>query len=717
MSTSVEPGFVARVSALRRAVDSPTAPTQPRSPLFFLGLDFGTSFTKVCCRDPARDKAWVVPLTDTPGGLLPSILRVDPSGRIGPVSHLEQGLDIRFLKMCLSGKSPAESGVQQFMERYAHGLDATEPEAVEALCSLFLAHVISRSQRTLRAPAQSNWISSVGMPVAAKGPKLRARFRRVLSVADTWAKGRSLPETVGELMPAYRATREIEPNPDCHVLPEIHALFHSLTRLRGGRRDVYLVVDIGGGTVEVAAVHWADLDGEDRINVLAWELQNVGVSFAADRLDARLPWSARERSIMELPRERRPLRDSPALEKLLRRYQQMVGTTIKSASEIAWYEWRQERRGHVTIRAIGGGASSVLYRSELEHVASNRKVDLGIRGVGFESLPMPRDIEGIGASEFHRFAVAYGLTIPEANISFKSPADFQAHPRAAPRKRNWEDGFDALPDGAIPENIHELKPLPSDVTRAASANPSDRATAGGSGLSWEWSDSAEHEREATDEIRCWECGGSYSARSLVEHLRVRHNLVLAAACPFCPRAVRIHEFRRHVSEKHPSISQHARLQFVLRWDLGPHQNSWPAPSQCPICKRRVTRESAEAHYLACLFRNPASSMLVSTYLTSGASSRVKAAPPPQRERATGPANQPAKPKRRAKRRKKPAGERSSPAARNHPGRSVTKNAPQPASGAVPASEPKLVKCFQCGAMLREDRLEKHKTTRCKRRTL
>src|SRR5689334_12439608 len=62
-------------------------PKQKKTPLYInLGIDFGTSFTKVCYRDVGREASGIVDFSSQhsswPDALIPSLIRLGPSGKI-----------------------------------------------------------------------------------------------------------------------------------------------------------------------------------------------------------------------------------------------------------------------------------------------------------------------------------------------------------------------------------------------------------------------------------------------------------------------------------------------------------------------------------------------------------------------------------------------------------------------------------------------------------
>ncbi|BAZ08924.1 hypothetical protein NIES4071_07300 [Calothrix sp. NIES-4071] len=79
----------------------------------------------------------------------------------------------------------------------------------------------------------------------------------------------------------------------------------------------------------------------------------------------------------------------------------------------------------------GGGRVSEFYQDTIEstHCTCNHKY-AGVPPYIVEELPFPDnfDMGGIQKDHFHRFAVAYGLSIPEEALEFKLPSRLPYQP-------------------------------------------------------------------------------------------------------------------------------------------------------------------------------------------------------------------------------------------------------------------------------------------------
>ncbi|MBD2014348.1 hypothetical protein H6F96_10230 [Microcoleus sp. FACHB-53] len=452
-----------------------------------LGIDFGTSFTKVCVRDTDRDRSWVVTFSNgkpaLTQALLPTKLGISSEGKIlaglTPLEwskHLEGSYtSIDFIKMRL-----ANLYIHQELEGWQFeylsalkisGLDLEDPDTIENLCAYYLSSVISKAKAwvldnnaDLVKNQQIEWSANIGVPVKYCDSKAIDGFGKVLSLA--WLLSESHPEstTVNELKQQLKLLRlEIRDRDDipCYAIAEVAAAIHSYTASRQATEGVYVFFDVGSGTLEGASFRFWRKDEMPRVDFYSGEVEPLGVN-------ALTKCVANGSQEEEIEIEDCITRDCEslcqAIESLSTRLAKInpirsgeyIANKLKLSNEatenaLKQTQLSQERRllhlilgqrlihrqvakvvmitkeknpnyysesSTLPIFIAGGGGIVKFYRDTIEstYLAFGHQY-AGVPAYAVKELPPPLgdfSLSGIQPSHFHRFAVAYGLSIPEA---------------------------------------------------------------------------------------------------------------------------------------------------------------------------------------------------------------------------------------------------------------------------------------------------------------
>lgn len=392
-----------------------------------LGIDFGTSFTKVCFRDTGADHSGVVKFQTSGASeaIIPSIVAVGPDGTLHIGHHAPaDAVPIRFLKMRLAGV-PVGSDQETPV-----GVDLGNEVHCRALSAWFLAKVLKEAQEYVTRTELERlrnrrvmWSANVGVPVEHYDSPVLTIFERVLGVAWRWAMLGPVPETVPVLLHAFREAEQASQSSisDFHAVPEIAAAVQSFVISRQAVPDFYVYFDIGGGTVDGVAFKFLNSDGERRVHFYSGKVSPIGMAVIESQCPEILA-SAKTS----------PLR-SKAHASLKLRLQQLVGEVIMTAKKKDGRNWQREaiQRQQSTrpswrplnesdmrplVFFLGGyGANNDWYQRSIG--ATYR--DFGHRNAGippYRLLQVPPasdlDMAGLPKSEFTRFAIAYGLSIP-----------------------------------------------------------------------------------------------------------------------------------------------------------------------------------------------------------------------------------------------------------------------------------------------------------------
>ncbi|MGI0490305.1 hypothetical protein ACN4EG_00725 [Alkalinema pantanalense CENA528] len=403
-----------------------------------LGIDFGTSFTKVCFRDMVNNQSEIVTFTDEvthlEEALLPTKIGILPDGTLitGLTASEWQRYDdqgqttIEFIKMRL-----AEFDLPQGMESWQleHLPQVRQAEAVENLCAYYLSRVITRAQAWIRRHKPElvmnqriDWSANVGVPVEYYDSQAIERFRRTLSLAWLLSnEPQTKPITLENLQDCLKPLRANlqQATTNCHAIPEIAAEVWSLINSREVDTGFYVLFDIGDGTLDGSAFRYWNDDGEKKIDFFSGEVKPFGVTAFAQQLAKELGMTETDtKEIICANVSNCP--DSFEASSARKKIQQLVARVIlKGRSEYVNHGFRLMQPGLKTTLDIligGGGGQTMFYQQAITSTYQDfQHKNAGIPEYAVRSLPLPKDLEtnGINNDQFHRFAVAYGLSIPD----------------------------------------------------------------------------------------------------------------------------------------------------------------------------------------------------------------------------------------------------------------------------------------------------------------
>jgi hypothetical protein len=407
-----------------------------------LGIDFGTSFTKVCFRDVARNCSEVVTFTDDAAclrdALLPTTIGILPDGTL--IAGLTASewepyqskvkTTIEFIKMRLAGLDLAQ-GKESWRLDQLPELD--QPEMVENLCAYYLSRVINRTQNWIRwnKPELSinqriEWSANVGVPVAYCDSPAIARFERVLSLAwllsnepqTEWFTLESLTTQMNRL----RTRLEPADSLLCYAIPEIAAEAWSFFNSREADDGFYVFFDIGDGTMDGTAFYYCRDEGEPKVDFYAAQVEPLGVTAFSQLLAQELKWSTQQ--VKEIICDHSVKIPNCTSTKACKQIQKLVASVVLKGKEQHGQQFPGHRRpgilrpdfqDHLHVFVGGGGGTTPFYLGTITstHTQFNQS-SAGVPPYQVKKLPLPKDLmtNPFGKQEFHRFAVAYGLSLP-----------------------------------------------------------------------------------------------------------------------------------------------------------------------------------------------------------------------------------------------------------------------------------------------------------------
>lgn len=414
-----------------------------------LGIDFGTSFTKVCFRDIGQDRSEVVTFTDGQANLdealVPTQIAILADGTLragltkAEWAAIEQRIKapIKYIKMRLADLDITQESDRWRLDRLP---ELDRPETVENLCAYYLSCVITRAQSWIRGNKPDlvknqkiEWSANVGVPVEYCDSPAIARFKKVLSLAWLLSNEPKTElftlESLGQRVNQMRL-RIADNLIDCHAIPEISAEVWSCLNSREFDDGFYTFFDVGCGTLDgVSFRYWRD-QGEPKVDFYSASVKPLGVSAISQCLASELniPEDQVRHDILQSSNSDLTQFNTTQSRKQI---QQLVGRVVM--------EGRQKHGNHrpvfkdlvfedgLSILIGGGGSLTSFYKTTIlaTHSLFQHK-KAGIPSYVQKAIPTPKDLfmNGLGSQEFHRFAVAYGLSIPEGDCpEFRLPSE------------------------------------------------------------------------------------------------------------------------------------------------------------------------------------------------------------------------------------------------------------------------------------------------------
>jgi hypothetical protein len=427
---------LARSGIERQLTDEPDNATD-----LIIGLDFGTSATKVVVRDAfAATGVFPVPLNQGRPGI-DGFLLASRIFRTGDVYSLMQGTHrITDLKLgLLACKAP--SPVTEFND-----------------CCAFLALVIRRARgwmlsehKDIYARHALSWRLNLGLAARSyQDAATVALFRRLAwAAANLAADSEAEAITVGKADQYRRASLDVALGrsggdlefawSDVDAVPEVSAQiqgFMASARWDWRSRPVMMLVDVGAGTVDSALFHVHVPQG--RQGVLTFYSSRVEANGAMNLHRSRVEWlqslmpkgpehadAVDYLAAIGKPTDRlRPIPES--VRDYLGGYEiQLVGTDVDEQFRTG--RFRTQVAGsindakvgkgipaaqlmQVPLLLCGGGSRMQFYGNIGEAINGTRGWDVSVETM---RLPVPQDLVDTGwhADDFDRLSVAYGLSL------------------------------------------------------------------------------------------------------------------------------------------------------------------------------------------------------------------------------------------------------------------------------------------------------------------
>jgi len=436
-----------------------------------IGLDFGTSCTKIVVRTPyERDRAFAVPFgpASHPSSsyLLPSAIWINDSGEAS-LTSLRNGVCIR--------------DVKHYLMQSKRDLVVTvddEPVTLDShtVAVAFLALALTHTRRWFLEAHKSSyasfdldWQVNIGLPSADfANQTLCDDYLRI--VAAAWHLS-----AAGDKIDLASAKRAMNiqiirhntengvgglvdcgnrPSAEMKLIPEVAAEVVGYARSHLRDEGLHILMDIGARTLDVCSFILHEKDGDDCYELLTTDVRELGAMVLhQDRVEVICP-TVREPALGKLvhwdPVE--PIPD-PIEQYLSRELESETRNRLrtsdldyrKKCSQMVWQtlvdlKTRRDPRSTrwnegMPVFLAGGARNMEFYRKLAEVISAElRKMYPPCSGIDPLELIKPANLEAdITDDGYHRLAVAWGLSYPETDIgAVTRPSDIKDVP---PRRR------------------------------------------------------------------------------------------------------------------------------------------------------------------------------------------------------------------------------------------------------------------------------------------
>ncbi len=388
-----------------------------------LGIDFGTSSTKIVARMPyeAGDPCYAIAAPDFAQAenhphLWASRLWLTPDGRFSlapePGANAVCGIKASLMKPL----------ADRAMILHCEGHGATAMEVATAFLALqirqargwlFQAHQREFARRSLR------WSYNVGFPAAALNETEMARHYQVTvgaAIALSSVKGSLDIGVVRGAVSHASAGEDALRALNASLQPEIAAAVAGFARSRRREDGLYAMVDVGAGTLDCCTFSLIEAKEEDRCPIFMASVSMHGVEPA------------------------RMCSGDAALEQQFRKEVDLVQRQVIWTTRLRRDPNSPRWRTGLPLFLVGGGSQSAV------HLASTTALDRWLRGASKKGgvtvleLPEPSELVHRAGGESHRLAVAVGLSLPAQDIPIVQ-LPWMIEDFYTPRHRDYSDRY------------------------------------------------------------------------------------------------------------------------------------------------------------------------------------------------------------------------------------------------------------------------------------
>lgn len=391
---------------------------------------------------------------------------------------------IDFIKMRLAHLDPGREAAKWYSPKLSsfQGVNLSAPDALENICAFFLYRVIQRSKEWLYQNdsdrlknVEVDWSATIGVPVEYCDSPALDRFQRVLCLAWHLCELNISQITLRELNNHLNDINQslYTENIPSFGVPEIAAAVYSYTFSRQAKQGVYIFFDIGGGTTEGAAFKfYRTSDDQLQIDFLVGLVEPIGVNALAKRITqyssdlelkvaqyivkrgnkilddiAKLSLSRKDAvpskkgdcrankhqvSTRAIKEKLEPKNIKLYLIQVLILAQALIHRQVATVILTCCQKLPHGQVPTISVFLGGGGKISEYYQDTIYSTYDTFQLSsTGMPRYRMLDIPLPSDfsMKGIEQEHFHRFSIAYGLSIPDYQApQFRLPRQFQKTP-------------------------------------------------------------------------------------------------------------------------------------------------------------------------------------------------------------------------------------------------------------------------------------------------
>lgn len=431
-----------------------------------IGVDFGTSCTKVVCQSPYKlaGRAVVVPFEKAGHPsccyFLPTRVGMTADDHLLLTSPAQATTVFPHLKVGILDQFPG--GGQR------RAVDFTEDPSVYA--AGYLALTLRETRRWfLRTQSDSyrmdrlRWSLNLGVPSAGYDDEaIRAEFEAIAKTA--WQVSlEPEPFKLQQVSDVLRTARAVGDSGEIHirVIPEVAAQVVGYAKSRYREEGLHVLVDLGASTLDICSFLLWSVEGVDTYKMLTADVTRLGLlnlhhrrmtavgrKFPFDRvpedLVLALPrWDASQLADLDMVRELKVCDDSFTKECV----QRLCGTIrdLRMKRDPLSSRWKDG----LPVFVAGGGAHSTIFANFVPAVDTAAKGFWNMQGVHERRLPVPplANLDDLidNSAVYTRLGVAYGLSVDEPNIGpIERPSEIDDlnSPLDSPKEGGgWEDRY------------------------------------------------------------------------------------------------------------------------------------------------------------------------------------------------------------------------------------------------------------------------------------
>ena len=342
-----------------------------------VGIDFGTSFTKVYFDQGGEIKQ---PLKFNVGGkqsfFLPTILFYNPGENKLYIHKKDNCLVLRYFKYSMINDNLITSNKLKTNNKNLE----VRPEF---LCSIFfLAFLIKyiKSQITgIIKTTDIEYTINMGCPIENYADKNKDAYTKALSVAYQLSEIVSDGMAIEDLMIFYNSNH-LNHFSFLQTIPELYAEALWFIEQPSTGEGIYTILDIGGGTVDFASIYVTRTDeGEKKTTIYSQRVMPLGIEILLKKMYPEESLKEREKCINHLKKSRvivpdgwEPKHNNNRKLKIVREFDNGFAMGIAEVKErIQWIMDKQNtERKYIPYYSFGGGADFNWYHSIIDSLAS-----------------------------------------------------------------------------------------------------------------------------------------------------------------------------------------------------------------------------------------------------------------------------------------------------------------------------------------------------------